>query len=182
MLAEGLLVAGELDQARGNLLESAHLRLRSSTLARSVRKRTLRLARVAHAQGEAAEAIDQLETASKMDAGNITILKTLAELAGETGQHDRAERAYRTLLMSGAAREGPPGKLPIGPTEVLFNLSRIAADNGVSSDKADELVESPFSSRSSQHDFEGPRIQRKLARPQRARPCSCAFSSTASPT
>lgn len=157
MLAEGLLVAGELDQAR-SLLEGLIAdfgRRRSPERAQA----HLRLARVARAQGEATEAIDQLETASKMDAGNVTILNTLAELATETGQHDRAERAYRTLLMS-VRREKEPSKLPIGPTEVLFQLSRIAAERG-QQDKADELVESVLESMS-QHDFESKRIQKKL--------------------
>lgn len=158
MLAEGLLVSGELDRARG-LLESLIQdfgRRRSPERAQA----HLQLARVAHAQGEATQAIDQLETASKMDAGNVTILKTLAELARETGQHDRAERAFRTLLMS-VRRETEPSLLPIGPTEVLFELSRIAADRG-QDDKADELIESVLESLT-QHDFEASRIQKKLA-------------------
>ncbi len=158
MLAEGLLAAHELDKAR-SLLEALIQdfgRRRSPERAQA----HLQLARVARAQGLATEAIDQLETASKMDAANVTVLNTLAELARETGQHDRAERAYRTLLMS-VRREKDVAALPIGPTEILFELSRIAADRG-QQDKADELVESVLES-ITQNDFEAPRIQRKLA-------------------
>ena len=157
MLAEGLFAAGQYDEAK-TLLESVIAdfgRRRSPERAQA----HLLLARVTAAQGQTADAIDQLDTASKMDAGNATILKTLAELAREDGQLDCAERAMRTLLVT-ARRETNPETLPIGPTEVLFELSRIAADRG-DEGKAGELVESVLESMT-QHDFEAPRIQDKL--------------------
>ncbi len=157
MLAEGLYAAGQHDEA-ALLLESVIAdfgRRRSPERAQA----HLLLARVTAARGRTTEAVDQLDTASKMDAGNATILKTLAELAREDGQLDRAERALRTLLVT-VRREAAPETLPIGPTEVLFELSRIAADRGDAA-KADELMESVLESLV-QHDHEAPRIQDKL--------------------
>ena len=157
MLAEGLRAAGELDAAR-SLLE----RLIGDFGRRRSPERAqvhLQLAQVAHAQGQTDVAIDQLDTASKMDAGNATILKVLGELAREAGELDRAERAYRTLLVT-VRRAGDKDALPIGPSEVLFELSRIAADRD-QTDQATELVESVLESLS-QHDAEAPRIQAKL--------------------
>lgn len=157
LLARGLHAAGRLDEAKDLLerLVGDFGRRRSSERAQV----HLELAHVLHALGQTEEALDQLETASKMDASNATILKALAELAQQAGQLDRAERALRTLLVS-VRREKEPESLPIGPTEVLFELSRIAADRGDEA-KSGELVESVLESLV-QHDFEAPRIQAKL--------------------
>ncbi len=157
LLAEGLRAAGELDEAK-ELLESLikdYGRRRSPERAQA----HLQVARVSHAQGETAEALDQLETASRMDAGNATILKTLAEMARDAGELSRAERAYRTLLVT-VRREDDPAQLPLGPTEVLLELSRISADRD-EEDKASELIESVLESLT-QNDFEAPRIQSRL--------------------
>jgi tetratricopeptide (TPR) repeat protein len=157
MLAEGLFSAGELDKAK-DLLERLigdFGRRRSPERAQA----HLLLAHVLHALAQTEEALDQLETASKMDASNATILKALAELAQKAGQLDRGERALRTLLVT-VRHEKEPELLPIGPTEVLFELSRIAADRGDEA-KANELLESVLESMA-QHDFEAARIQRKL--------------------
>ena len=157
LLAEGLRAAGDLDEAK-ELLEGLikdYGRRRSPERAQA----HLQLARVFHAQGETDEALDQLEKASRMDAGNATILKTLAEMARDAGQLSRAERAYRTLLVT-VRREDDPAQLPVGPTEVLLELSRIAADRE-EDDKASELIESVLESLA-QNDFEAPRIQSRL--------------------
>ncbi|HHH28695.1 MAG TPA: tetratricopeptide repeat protein, partial [Polyangiaceae bacterium] len=157
LLARGLLADGQLEKAK-ELLE----RLVGDFGRRRSPERAqvhLELAHVLHALGQTDEALDELETASKMDASNATILKALAELAQKAGQLDRAERALRTLLVS-VRREKEPESLPIGPTEVLFELSRIAADRGDES-KSGELLESVLESLV-QHDFEAPRIQAKL--------------------
>jgi tetratricopeptide (TPR) repeat protein len=157
MLAEGLRVAGELDQAK-ELLEALvkdYGRRRSPERAQA----HLQLARVTNAQGQTDEALDELEKASRMDASNVTILKELAELAREAGQLDRSERAYRTLLIT-VRREDEPEKLPIGPTEVLLELSRIATDRDDEA-AANELVESALESLA-KYDFEAPQLQAKL--------------------
>ncbi|MCA9691138.1 MAG: hypothetical protein KC636_16155 [Myxococcales bacterium] len=140
MLADGYRAAGRNAEARA-LLESiieGYGRRRSASRARA----HLRLAKVLHALGETEGAIEQLETASRMDAGDVVILQTLAALARDAGQLDRAERAYRTLLINvrrvlQAGKEEPE----VGPCEVLFELSRIARARGDDL-RADELIES----------------------------------------
>jgi tetratricopeptide (TPR) repeat protein len=94
-----------------------------------------------------------------MDAGNLVILTMLAQLAQNAGQLDRAERAYRTLLIS-VRRESAPEKLPIGPTEILFELARISSERG-QAPKAKELIESALESLA-QNDYEADRVQEKL--------------------
>lgn len=157
MLATGLRMAGELDDGKA-LLEGliADFGRRRSPERAAIH---LELAHVHHAQGATQEAIEQLDRASKMDASNVTILNTLASLAQEAEQLDRAERAYRTLLIT-VRRADDARTLPIGPSEVLLELSHIAASRD-QQDKATELVESALESLSS-HDYEAERIQAKL--------------------
>src|SRR5690606_5979854 len=124
MLAEGLRASGELAEARALLegLVAAHGRRRSPERAHA----HLELARVLHAEGDDARALDELDVASSMAPGDATILVSLAELASDSGQLDRAERAYRTLLVSARRESG----LPVGPAEILFQLSHLAAAQG----------------------------------------------------
>ncbi|MEM7153241.1 MAG: tetratricopeptide repeat protein, partial [Myxococcota bacterium] len=140
MLAEGLRVAERLDEAHTLLtgLIADFGRRRSAERAGV----HLQLARVAHAQGGTAEALDQLELASKMDSGNPTIMQTLAETARVAGELDRAERAYRALLLQVRRQSENAG---IGPATVLIELSSIAAERG-QSEQAEELVESALES------------------------------------
>lgn len=145
-LAASLRAAGRLDDAR-TLLETlvgGFGRRRSPQRAAA----HLELARVAQAQGDTATATDQLELASGMDANNPAILQTLAEAARDAGQHDRAERAYRTLLLQARRRNpdedlGPrtAGDGRIGTAEVLHELSRIARARD-DEEQAQELIES----------------------------------------
>jgi tetratricopeptide (TPR) repeat protein len=154
MLAEGLRAAGELAEARALLegLVVAHGRRRSPERAQT----HLELARVLHAEGDDTRALDELDVASSMAPGDATILVTLAELASDSGQLDRAERAYRTLLVSARREAG----LPVGPAEILFQLSHLAAARG-HGDKARELVESALEALA-QRDDEAARVQAKL--------------------
>ncbi len=158
MLAEGLRVSGRLDEARAMLTElvGAYGRRRSPKRAAV----HLELARVAHAQGEMAEAIDQLENASKMDAGNVAILNDLARMARESGQLDRAERAYRTLLINvrRAGADAPADQ--IGPAGVLTELSSIAREKGDDA-QAEELIESALEALAG-NDREAPGLQKTL--------------------
>ncbi|MCB9569212.1 MAG: tetratricopeptide repeat protein [Myxococcales bacterium] len=157
MLAKGLLSSGRLPEAKSLLAEliEGFGRRRSPERAQI----HLLLAQVLHAEGEIAPAIDQLEAASSMDPGNIAILRTLAELARQSGQLARAERAYRTLLVN-LRRAGEGEAAEIGPAEVLLKLSRIAKERG-QDDKATELVESA-SDALAESDAEAPRLQADL--------------------
>ena len=90
----------------------------------------------------------QFTLSGDMAADREAILQTLAESARDTGQHDRAERAYRTLLLQ-ARRRAPEDEVAhrsagdgrIGAAEVLYELSRIAAERD-DTDQAQELIES----------------------------------------
>ncbi|MCX4241103.1 tetratricopeptide repeat protein [Paraliomyxa miuraensis] len=139
MLAEGLRVAGRLPEAHELLTELIEDFGRRRSAERAGVH--LQLARVAHAQGDAKEALDQLELASKMDSGNPTIMRTLAQMSREAGELDRAERAYRALLLQ-VRRGGDEEANPvIGAATVLIELSSIASERG-QSEQAEELVES----------------------------------------
>ena len=155
-LAEGLRVAGRLDEARELLsgLIADYGRRRSKDRAGA----HLQLAKVVHALGETAEAVTQLELASNMDSGNPSILFTLAELAREDEQLEKAERAYRALLLQ--VRRGPAmvgTNHSIGSAEVLLELSRIAAKRG-QADQAEELTESALEVLA-EDDDQAPRLQ-----------------------
>ncbi len=164
-LAASLRAAGDLEQARTMLeaLVAAFGRRRSPQRAAA----HLELARVAQAQGDTATATDQLELASGMDANNPAILQTLAESARDTGQHDRAERAYRSLLLQ-ARRRAPDEDLAprtagdgrIGAAEVLHELSRIARERG-DVDQAQELIESAMEALA-ERPMEGPHLAARL--------------------
>jgi Tfp pilus assembly protein PilF len=159
MLAEGLRVAGRLDEARTLLsaLVEGFGRRRSSDRAAA----HLQLARVLGEQGEMADAIDQLETASKMDSGNLVILKTLGELARRDGQFDRAERAYRTLLVQvRRAAAADLATAQTGPCTTLIELAGIARDRG-QEDKSEELIESALEALA-ENDAEAEHVQAML--------------------
>ena len=57
------------------------------------------LARIAIARGDLGEALSQLEVASGIDVEHTGILRLLGDVARDAGQHERAERAYRMLLL-----------------------------------------------------------------------------------
>ncbi|MBW2534274.1 MAG: tetratricopeptide repeat protein [Deltaproteobacteria bacterium] len=158
-LAEGLLASGELDEA-----EQLLTKLIKSFGRRGSKDRAhahTQLARVYRGQGKADQAIAHLDAAGKMDPGNVIILSNFAELSRESGELDRAERGYRTLLLT--VRRLPSeqrAKTPVGAAEVLLELSRIAADRG-DSDQADELTESAIEALA-EYDGDAPRLQARL--------------------
>lgn len=119
----------------------------------------VQLAHLARARGDAKEALAQLELASSMDMGSALILRDLGSLARESGDYARAERAYRGLLLI-VRRPGAQLDTVIGPSEVLFELHRIAAALG-QEDRARENLESAFEA-SSQSEAEGRRFVQLL--------------------
>ncbi|MCA9574977.1 MAG: tetratricopeptide repeat protein [Myxococcales bacterium] len=123
-LADGLREAGQLDAARATLeaLVESYGRRRSAERA-AVHHR---LGLVAREQGDLPAAIEQLELATKMAMASAPILQTLGDLAREAGDLDRAEKAYRTLLMA-VRRRGADEVVDVGVGEVLFELHAIAA-------------------------------------------------------
>jgi tetratricopeptide (TPR) repeat protein len=142
-LAIGKRTAGQLPEARQLLTEL----IADFGRRRSPERAALHveLARVAQAEGKTEEAMSEMEAASKMDASNTSIQRELAEMARAAGQLDRAERTYRALLL--VVRRTPPGddEAAVGPSEVLFELHKLAASRG-EEDQAKELLESAVES------------------------------------
>lgn len=142
-LAVGQRTAGKLPEARALLNELIADFGRRRSPERAVLH--VELARVAQAEGKTEEAMTEMESASKMDTSNTAIQRELAEMARAAGQLDRAERTYRALLL--VVRRTPPGddENAVGPSEVLYELHKLAATRG-EEDQAKELLESAIES------------------------------------
>jgi tetratricopeptide (TPR) repeat protein len=137
-LADGLKQCGRLDDARAELLQ-----LVEQAGWRKSRKRAAvhhRLGELARAQGDLAAALEQLELASSMDASNLESLRQLAEVAQESGALERAERAYRALLVRRDEAESV-GADALATTEILLRLFALARQRGHEAE-ADELLDS----------------------------------------
>lgn len=134
-LAIGQRVAGKLPEARAALSELINDFGRRRSPERAALH--VELARVAQAEGKLDEAMAEMESASKMDVSNAAIQKELAEMARAAGQLDKAERTYRALLL--VVRRQPPGddEAAVGPSEVLFELHKLAASRGEPAASAD---------------------------------------------
>lgn len=140
-LADGLLVAGRYEESRqlltGLLEEFGRRRTRERA---SVHHH---LARIALATGDLDEALAQAEEASKIERTDPSMLMLLAQVARQKGQLDRAEQAYRTLLLL-VSRQAP---LPteeadaVGESTILFELYGIARDMG-QTERAQDLLDS----------------------------------------
>ena len=138
LLADGLTAAGRLSEAKA-VLDALVLefgRRRSAERAEV----HVRLAHVAKAAGDLNEALAQLDAASSMDRTHTGILRELGALAQQAGEADRAERAYRALLMI-VRKSSADGGSETGAAEVLYQLHRIASAQG-QDEKAAELLES----------------------------------------
>ena len=157
-LATGLRVAGRLPEARAILSEL----IESFGRRRSPERAALHveLAKVDQAEGKLDEALAEMEAASKMDVNNARIQRELAELSRHAGQIDKAERTYRSLLL--VVRRQPPGdgEASVGQSEVLYELSRLAAGHGDAT-QAKELLESAIDA-AVQSDVEVRRLRRSL--------------------
>jgi tetratricopeptide (TPR) repeat protein len=101
------------------------------------------LARVAIAIGDRTQALAELDLALKIDPAHPEILHTLARLAFEEGQLDRAQRTYRALLLIIRRQRDDQTSLAASRSEVLLALSEIAERQG-EPDRATEHVESAF--------------------------------------
>ena len=137
-LADGLCAAKRFDEARAILeaLIADFGRRRSSDRASAHRQ----LAQVLRAEGRLDEALAQLDLASSMNLGDPVILAMLGSLARDAKQLDRAEQAYRALLLVVRRKESDALE-DVGTSEVLYALSRIAAERG-QTPQADELCKS----------------------------------------
>ncbi len=162
-LAEGLRFSGELEEAwqvLSGLVEDFGRR-RSGERAEV----HYRLGIVAHARGELQSALEQLELATKMAMTDPEMLHMLARLSREAGQLDRAEKAYRALLML-VRRRGRDQPLLVGVAEVMYELSAIARDHD-DREQATELFESALET-AAQSDDEAVRLTEALTARQEA--------------
>ena len=161
-LADALREAGRYEEARG-LLETL--------LSEFGRRRTperakvhYHLARIARAQQNLDESLQQLEAASSIERADPKILRLFGDVAREKGQLDQAERAYRALLL--IARRQQPADLEetdedlMAASEVMYDLYRIALDQG-QTDRANDLLESAFET-AAENNFEALRFERLL--------------------
>jgi len=99
------------------------------------------LARLDLATGDRAQALVELDAATRIDPANPEILRALAELARDDGQLERAERSYRALLAVLRRVDEPTDDAPIVRTEVLVELAALARA-ARETERASELVES----------------------------------------
>lgn len=144
MLAAAYIAASRVDEARGMLegLIEQFGRRRSPERAAV----HLQLARVLRAEGDLEGALNELDQASSMDVRNTQVMSMLGEMAREAGQLDRAEKAFRALLM--VLRRQPPGEdSPVGTATVLYELGRLARERGEAG-QAEELQVSALSAAS----------------------------------
>ncbi|MCB9636799.1 MAG: tetratricopeptide repeat protein, partial [Sandaracinus sp.] len=156
-LAEGLREAGELAEAR-TLLEEV---VESFGRRRSPERADVhyQLGAVAKAQGDVEGALEQFDLATKMAMAEPRMLDALGRLAREAGQLDRAEKAYRALLMT-VRRRGPTAEVDVGSGEVLFELHAIATARG-DAEQGAELLESALEA-AAQNDAEALRFRDAL--------------------
>ncbi len=118
------------------------------------------MARLELSMGNRARALVELDTAARVDSQNPEILRALAELARDDGQLERAEKSYRALLVVLRRREDSAEPGAIARSEVLLELSAIAALHG-EGDRAKEILESAIEA-GAQSEFEQERLERAL--------------------
>ena len=139
-LGEGLLVAERYDEARELLAElvGSYGRRRNAERAGV----HFLLARVERAAGDLDAALEQLELAAKMDGTRPIIQRMLGEAALQAGQLERAESAYRALLLLvRRQQQSPDDPNAVGASEVQYELHRISKARG-DEEQANELFES----------------------------------------
>jgi len=139
LLADALRVQGEFDRARDILSEMLEEFGRRRTKERAMVHQ--QLARIAQASGDIDEALEQAEAAAKIERNDPGILMLVGRLARQKGQLERAEQAYRTLLLivSRGAEQPDPEEERVGESSILFELYRLAEEEG-QPDRARELL------------------------------------------
>jgi len=155
-LADGLRVSGRLAEARA-VLEG----LLQDYGRRQSRERAglhLQIATVARAEKNAELAAKHLDQAASVLLDSVDVQLALAEVAEERGELDRAEKAYRALLV--LARRGHSGDSTMTAGEVLVRLRRLALRQGQTA-QAKEHLESA-SARALHDPVEARRIQAAL--------------------
>lgn len=89
-----------------------------------------RLGRVYREAGRLDEAIEELAKASSIDMKNPVYQMELGEVAVQHGSFDKAERAYRSLLLHVRRMDDPAKELGFGLADVQFVMSKLATAQG----------------------------------------------------
>lgn len=109
------------------------------------------LAKIGQASGELDQALEHLEAAAGIQRGDPVVLKLLGDVARANREFERAERAYRALLLVVGRGSPQSGNRPavldhedaatIGQSSILFTLSRMAEEME-QPDRAKDLLDS----------------------------------------
>lgn len=121
-----------------------------------------RLGRVYREAGELDKAIEELAKASSIDMKNPTYQMELGEVAVKNASFDKAERAYRSLLLHVRRMDDPAKELGFGLADVQFEMSRLATAQGDSA-QAEELWRSALERAQQRPDETATLIRRLLA-------------------
>lgn len=157
-LAEALRLSGRVDEAK-DLLKG----MLDAFAGRRPKERAVvhfHMARLALAMGQRQQALAELEAATKVDPSNPEILRTVAELARDDGQLEKAERSYRALLAVVRRENEVTDETPIVRAEVLVELSALASRQE-EEERAQEILESAFEAAASS-DVEARRLEQTL--------------------
>jgi len=134
-LADGLRAAGEFAKARA-VLEG----LLQAFGRRQSRERSglhLQIASIAREEKDAELAAKHLDQAATVLFDSMEVQLAMGEVAEERGDWERAEKAYRTLLV--LARRGHTGDTTVTAGEVLVRLRRVATRLGQTAPAAEHL-------------------------------------------
>ena len=134
-LADGMRVSGRYAEARA-LLEGV-LQEYGRRQSRERASLHLQIATVARAEKDPELAAKHLEQAASVLLDSTDVQLALAEVAEERGDLERAEKAYRALLV--LARRGHGGEGTMTAGEVLVRLRRLALRQGQHSQAAEGL-------------------------------------------
>jgi tetratricopeptide (TPR) repeat protein len=144
-LADALGASGRVQEARTSL----RAMLEAFGPRRPIERASVhhQLARLDLSLGDRARALIELDAASRIDPSSSDILRTMAELARDDGQLERAERAYRAMLPllshGTAANEYLGDGSRLTRAEVLYELSRLARLQGEEI-RSREILETAF--------------------------------------
>jgi tetratricopeptide (TPR) repeat protein len=119
------------------------------------------LALIDRAEGQLGASLEHLDAASSIARGNALILRTLGDVAREKGELERAETAYRALLLLVGRGPSAPGADPNaqGESAILYELYKIATEKQ-DGDRARDLLDSALEK--SEHPAEAAVLEQTL--------------------
>lgn len=161
-LGEAARLGGQLDQARALLSELLDEFGRRRTPERA--NVHYQLALIDRAEQKLDSALEHLDAASGIQRADATILRTLADVSRQKGELERAETAYRALLLlvgRNPTRDSTPPSH--GQSAILYELYRIASEKS-DEDRARDLLDSALEK--SEHPAEAALLENTLRQAQ----------------